>query len=75
MSTKTEQHVTNVVNPTTKETNAHTKRKAGVTETKVADTRITEGTGNPRKRNLGVSTIIAARAVTKKNTAGRNTQS
>ena len=64
-----------VVCPTIKETNAHTERKIGTTEIKVAETRITEGTGNPRERNLGVSVIIAAKVVTKKSTAGRNTQS
>ena len=74
MSTKTELNATNVVCPTIKENNARTKRKMGATEIKVAETRITEGTGNLRERHLGVSAIIVARAVMKKKTAGRNTQ-
>ena len=74
MSRKTKQNATNVVRPSTKESSAHTKRKMGVTEIKVAETRIMEGTGNPSERNLGVSAIIVARAVMKKKTAGRNTQ-
>ena len=69
MSTKTEQNITNAVRPTTKETNAHTKRKVDTTEVKVAETRMTEGTGNQREIQVGVSAIIATRAVTKKITA------
>ena len=64
----------NVVCPTTKETNTHTKRKVDATEIKVAETRITEGTRKSRGRNVGVSATIAARAVTEKTTGGRNTQ-
>ena len=74
MSTKMELRSTNVVRSASKETNGHTERKLGTTEIKVAETRITERTGNPRERNVGVSAIIAARVVTKKETAGRNTQ-
>ena len=60
MSRKTEQTAKNVVLPNVKETNAHTKQKVDATEIKVAEIRITEGTGNPRGRHLGVSAVIAA---------------
>ena len=73
MSTKVAKDATNVVLLTTKETNARTERKVGATETMVAGTTTTQGMGNPRERNLGASAIIAARAVTKKKTAGRST--
>ena len=42
------------------------KRNQCPTEIKVTENRITEGTGNPRGRKLGLSAIITARAVTKK---------
>ena len=74
MSTKVAKDATNVVHLTTKETNARTERKMGTMEIMVAGTRTTEGTGNPKERNFGASIIIAARAVTKKKTAGRSTQ-
>ena len=61
MQTGTKQKATNVIRPTTKETNAHTKRKVGATEIKVAKTRIAEGQGNPGE-------------IHKKKTAERNKQ-
>ena len=74
MSTKMARNATNVVHLNTKETNACTERKAGATERMVTGTRTTEGMRNPRERDSGAPAIIAARAVTKKKTAGRSTQ-
>ena len=74
MSTNMEQDAINVVRPTTKETNAHTKIKVSATEAKVAEIRITEGAGNPRGGTVRASAMIAGRAATNKDTAGRNTQ-